>query len=231
MFGGMPGKSALDNARQHLSPSCLVKVDIAKFYPSVRSERIYRLFCGLGCSPEISRLLTRLTTFRYRLPQGSPTSASLANLVLLFDGVVHRFEQLARQHGATVTFYVDDISISGSPHLEKLASLLEKMISQSGFRPKRTKTTVFRQGDEMVVTGVRVDRGIAAPSSKIDAVKGTIAAYKNGLFGCQPGRPRVALRASLHGKIKHLEGLSPGLSDELWASYNEIDWDKAETPQ
>jgi hypothetical protein len=44
------------------------------------------MFCDYKFSPEVARILTQLTTYKGRLPQGSPTSSTNANLVFVKTG-------------------------------------------------------------------------------------------------------------------------------------------------
>ena len=39
------------------------------------------MFLREGCTPAIARILTKLTTHKYQVPQGIPTSTLIANLV------------------------------------------------------------------------------------------------------------------------------------------------------
>ena len=83
LHGSVPGRSPLTNAGQHLGQACLVRLDIAAFFPHVTVERVYDVWTRqLGLPPERARLLTRLSTFQGHLPQGAPTSSYLANLAL-----------------------------------------------------------------------------------------------------------------------------------------------------
>jgi RNA-directed DNA polymerase len=115
--------------------------DIAQFYPSISFKNVYDIFVDLGCSPDVARILTRLTTHNYHLPQGAPTSPALANLYLRCFGVARRLEGLAQKQGLRVTFYGDDIIVSGNRPFKHLQDHMEQIIRSSGLRLNREKTS------------------------------------------------------------------------------------------
>lgn len=83
LHGGIPGRSAKTNVSAHLGQTTIVTADVGDFFPSITPRHIFHAWREtLGCTPTISRLLTQLTSFKGRLPQGAPTSTVLANLVL-----------------------------------------------------------------------------------------------------------------------------------------------------
>lgn len=72
LLGGVRGKSIVDNAKLHLGAPFLVTIDIKNFFPSITPAQVSEVFRRvLNCSPEISYLLTGLTTCRGRLPPRS----------------------------------------------------------------------------------------------------------------------------------------------------------------
>lgn len=76
-----PRRSVQTAIEPHLRKPFLWVADIRNFYPSISAVRVYKMFCQLGCTPEISKLLTRLTTHRHRLPQGAAHQPNARQLV------------------------------------------------------------------------------------------------------------------------------------------------------
>ncbi len=87
----------------------------------------------------------KLCTLNGSLPQGSPTSTIVAALSTI--ELTKRLDQFANNHNATYTQYVDDVTISGPRHLDRMAPLLEKIIRQAGFKANPAKTKIA-QGEE-----------------------------------------------------------------------------------
>lgn len=113
--GGARHRSIVTNAARHVAKDVVFCVDIKDFFPHVGPERVLRIFDALGFTGEPARILTRLTTWNYQLPQGAPTSTSLANLSLIRVDV--RLEQLAKKHQFSYTRYVDNFTLSGTRRL------------------------------------------------------------------------------------------------------------------
>jgi RNA-directed DNA polymerase len=67
--------SSVTNAQEHVGRKYLVNIDIKSFFPSIHFTRVQKLFIKIGCSLEVSAALTKLTTYSYCRPQGTPTSA------------------------------------------------------------------------------------------------------------------------------------------------------------
>jgi RNA-directed DNA polymerase len=142
LHGCVRGRSPLTNARQHLDQPLVVKIDLADFYPSVTCRMVHSVWQNdFRFGPPIATLLTRLTTYKGHLPQGAPTSGYLANVVLL--PAAKEIESIAFAMGCTVTFFVDDIAISGQRARESLTSIIG-VIGETGF----VTTTRQDRGDD-----------------------------------------------------------------------------------
>ena len=84
VLGGVRGRSIADNGALHARQPEVVSLDVRNFFPSITPSCVRAaLRRHLGASIEIVELLTRLTTYDGRVPQGAPTSTAVANLVLL----------------------------------------------------------------------------------------------------------------------------------------------------
>jgi len=81
--GGIIGRSIQNNAIIHINKKFIAKFDIKDFFPSITNKMVYRAFIKQRCSPEVSRILTKLTTVCGFLPQGFKTSPKISNLILL----------------------------------------------------------------------------------------------------------------------------------------------------
>ena len=85
MFGGLPGRDAIQNAQVHTGQPVVVILDIKDFFLKIHDKKmIFPVFNKIyQCPGKIAGILTKLTTFQHRLPQGAPTSSYLANLAIL----------------------------------------------------------------------------------------------------------------------------------------------------
>lgn len=211
-YGGVPGKSHITNAAQHRHRPSQLKFDISDFFPSVSRHIVYQVFAQrLGCTANVARILTRLTTLNGCLPQGSPTSTVLANLAIEVLG--KRFRGLAKEHNSTYTQFVDDGNMTGPQHLARLQDLAERIIRQEGFSVNTKKSGVIGPGGEQVVTGVRVDQRIDIPSAKLTQVRRNVEELIAGLEAGRVPSPRQ-LR-SVQGKLQFVAILNRGAAKLL----------------
>ena len=77
-------RSIVTNARNHLGRSYVLNVDIADFFPTITRKRIYgRLIAApYSLNEKVANLIAALSTnFFEQLPQGSPSSPIIANIL------------------------------------------------------------------------------------------------------------------------------------------------------
>jgi RNA-directed DNA polymerase len=202
MHGCRPGHSIVHNARPHVGKPMVLKVDVKDFFGSIRLQHVYRMFVRLGCSPDVSRLLTRLTTYKHQLPQGAPTSPAVANLV--FAPVARRLYGLAKAHMGDYSDYVDDNAFSGPGHIARLKPLVYKILRQYGFRVKKEKVEASDQASDQVVTGVKVNFRIDVPRNYIEETEALIQNLRQ-----QTGRSGQITRGQIEGRISFCRTLNP----------------------
>ncbi|MBS9404795.1 RNA-directed DNA polymerase [Halomonas sp. TRM85114] len=148
----------VSNAALHTGATILVLDDIADFYPSLDRQLVFTTWLRFfGFSPEVSELLTNLTTRHGVVPQGARTSSYLANLAF-WDKEAQLVEDLGNI-GLTYSRFVDDVTYSS--HRQILNSTIGnarakvyRMLASKGCRPKRSKSHVCRKGQKLEVTGL-----------------------------------------------------------------------------
>ncbi len=217
--GGRRGFSYITNASQHTRKPMLLPMDLKDFFPNVSPHQVYSVFNNrLGCSPDVARYLTMLTTYKGSLPQGSPTSTIVAALVI--ESMANRLESLAEKHNATYTQYVDDITMSGPAHISRLVRLIERMIRQEGFWINPDKTKPRDRHEEQVVTGLRVNQGLDARGEKIREVRRLVDGVEER---CKLGdKLSDSELASLKGKIGHIRQFNRGAGRYLQRRLNRV---------
>ncbi len=199
LHGGIPDRSAIGNAKCHIGKHLVFNLDLKSFYPSVHRMLAFNAFRNIaGCSPDVASILTKLSTFDNQLPQGSPPSAFIAAMVSIPMGL--RLRNLALQHGASYSQYVDDITISGGKHLARLERLIEEIVCTSGFILHAGKRKRLYRHEEQTVTGCRVNFHLDAPISMYENVTDDIEDWERG------AGDRMHL-ASLQGKLVYIQGL------------------------
>lgn len=222
VHGGVRGRSPGTNARRHLAKRSVVTVDVKQFFPQVRHTVVYRMFRReFGFGRDVASLLTRLTTFRAELPQGSPTSTSVANL-LLSKPLDKPTEAGAAGRGVEYTRFVDDAAMSGEDP-RPLISAVAKRLSTRGLRvhrpnlknPEKSKLRLMPSTGPQKVTGLNVNApgGPSVPREIRDKVR---AAIHQVPALAEADLPKAA--RSLHGRIAHIAQFNPGAAARLRTS-------------
>lgn len=211
--GGICGRSPRTNASQHLGQRCVINLDVKNFFPNVRHYVVYRMFRqDFGFGRDVARLLTRLTTLRGYLPQGTPTSTAIANVLLALP-VDRPLAMEASRQDARYTRFVDDITLSGN-NPRSLINLAGRMLSQRRLPlyrrrahwPGKPKLTICSRGAPQEVTGLIVNspRGPSVSKRRRDSVRAAIHALR-GLTGEDLA---TALR-SVRGRISYVRQFNP----------------------
>lgn len=204
IHGSRKSHSIITNAKPHMRKAMVVTIDIKDFFPNLDYGKIYRLYIDLGCSYNVASLLTRLTTWKYRIPQGALTSSTLANLYLHKSGVVDAFIGFCRKRNYQVGFYVDDIAISGDETVRKYKNVYRKIIRQAGLDINPKKIHVMSRRSHQEVTGIVVNRKLNKPKDYVRNIRVMLHKLEKGL-------PLAEMPKQVQGKIKHLEYVNPEL--------------------
>jgi len=163
VHGGVKGRNNVTNAKPHQGKKYLLTTDLQDFYPSISHQKVYQTFLSLGFSDHFSHLLTKLTTWKYELPQGTPTSTHMANLVFLETD--KKLISLCKQYNLTYTRYVDDLTFSSPQNFKPILNNILEIIKGDGFAINYRKTKY--QGDQ-TITGINVfNNYIDAPAAII----------------------------------------------------------------
>lgn len=157
------GSSTRDIMRRHVNKNMLIRIDLSDFFPNVKAHKIFTLLRERGFSLEVARIITKLTTFRGGLPQGAPCSPQLACLALApaAKHIINLFK-----FPVSISFYVDDIIISGSGSIQNFRETIYAILERNGFIVNREKTKIMPKKAEQAALGLRVDHGVVEPDSQ-----------------------------------------------------------------
>lgn len=164
VHGGIKRRSNITNAKPHQGNKYQFTTDLQEFYPSITSSRVYDTFLNLGFSTHYSHWLTKLSTWKYELPQGAPTSTYIANLVFLETDI--KLIEFCNENSITYTRYVDDLTFSSQKDFAHLLNEILQIVLASGFKLSYRKT---QYKANQIITGVQVYHNkIDAPRSIIE---------------------------------------------------------------
>lgn len=146
--------STLDNALPHKGTTIILSLDLKDFFPSISRKQIYNIFKSLGYNSNISTILTNICTYNNSLPQGSPCSPKLANLVTWRLDL--RIQGYVGKRGINYTRYADDLTFSGlSPaKVVKILPMVKSIIKNEDFEVNNAKTRIAGSSRAKIVTGL-----------------------------------------------------------------------------
>ncbi len=206
VLGAVPKRSVRKNAERHLkSGALLVTIDIRQCFLSVTNVHVYRVWRQvLDCSTPVAKLLTRLTTFRRRLPQGAATSPLLANLFIwMVDEPIRR---ACGKMSVEYSTYIDDLAFSGE-HARELIQVAASTLGPHGLRLKRDKIKIMGPKAVKILTGTRLgSQQVRAPKEKLSRVRSGIQKLRTGLVKEQDEERYIR---GLVGQLRFIHQLCP----------------------
>ena len=211
--GGVKGRSPKTNAAQHCGKPRVVSMDLRNFYPSVSHHQVSKMFWReFGCRGETTYLLTRLTTIDGCLPQGTPTSTAIANIVLATT-VDERVESIAQEKDIALTRFIDDFGFSGARATELINGTAQasSRVGLSVWR-KRKKLKIMPASRRQEVTGLTVNspHGPSVSKEKRHRIKTAIHQLRN-----LPASEASKAIQSIRGRLNHLDQYNPGAAMRL----------------
>lgn len=234
VHGFLPGRSIVTNAENHVGSQYVLNIDLADFFPSITRKRIFGRLVNAPYSfnSRVANLIAALSTNIYsRLPQGSPSSPILANIVAA--ELDTDLAKLCRSYSCWYTRYADDITISTSrgelsPKLARypnasgtgqvvIGDKLINVIERHGFQINERKSRLQSYWTRQLCTGLVVNRGrVSPPRPYIRRLRSLIDHWrKNGwqdaaqMLHTKENRPlfleRQALVNHVNGRIGYLK--------------------------
>ena len=164
IHGGIKKKSNITNAKKHQGNKYQFATDLQDFFPSVNHRQIYKLFLTLGYSNYIAHWLTKLTSIEFELPQGTPTSTAIANLVFL--EIDKNLIALCQSNQITYTRFVDDLTFSSQKDFRFLTTEIINIVKRGGFKISYRKT---KYEGSQILTGIKVFNNYIDAPKKIKA--------------------------------------------------------------
>jgi RNA-directed DNA polymerase len=205
IMGAVRKRGVLDNAERHHGASLLVTLDVTQCFPSITNKHIYSVWHELlGCIPPVASLLTRLTTYKRRLPQGAATSPLLANLFIWkIDAPIR---EACQRLGVTYSTWIDDLAFSGE-HARDLIQIAVATLRANGLRVSRRKICIMGPRDAKVITGTRLGaNGIRAPQEKLSRVRSGIHKFEAGTVADEKAERYIK---GLVGQLRFIHHLCP----------------------
>lgn len=164
-------RNIVTNARRHLRKPFLLNMDLKDFFHSVSSTMVQDIFLQppFRFSYDLALLLTQLTTYKNRLPMGTPTSPGLSNFAC--KQLDHTLLHFAKNRQWFFTRYADDLSFSSwqaitAEHIGEIKTI----IVQHGFLVNEQKVVNYGEADLKEVTGLILADRVRLPEHFVPEV-------------------------------------------------------------
>lgn len=214
--------SIVTNASCHRNRRFVFNVDIHEFFPSINFGRVRGFFISnrlFELHPTVATVLAQIACHENSLPQGSPCSPVIANLITHILDI--RLQRLATRLRCSYSRYADDITFStnqkefpagigvvndGDTHTWTAGDELTAIITRSGFALNVAKTRMQYADSRQDATGLIVNKKINVPVEYYKATR----AMCNNLFTKGSSHTRtlsgdVAIsNESLRGRLNHI---------------------------
>lgn len=154
------GYSIKDNARFHRKQKKVLTIDIENYFGSIDYNKVLKFFRDLGYSNAVAVMLANICTLDDELPQGSPTSPMLSNLIT--RRLDKRIAGFTDKNHIRYTRYADDLTFSGDFSEGQLINFVKFVLEDEGFIINERKTRVRKQNQRQEVTGIVVNEKMQA---------------------------------------------------------------------
>jgi RNA-directed DNA polymerase len=175
VHGSVSGRSNVTHARVHKNAKAVYILDLADAFTQATPQRIIESMSGFNMTPGAKGFVAELVTFAGSIPQGSPTSNTVWNMVCKkLDAILEKF---ALCYGLTYTRYTDELTFSHPNHIShEVRDRIKTAVAKAGFIINKKKTRYFhvRHG-ALSITGVNIANGKIGLSKKaIQKLRGVI---------------------------------------------------------
>jgi RNA-directed DNA polymerase len=229
-------RSIIDNATKHRRRRYVLNLDLQDFFGTINFGRVRGFFItnrDFALHPKTASLLAQIACHNNVLPQGSPSSPVISNLIANVLDI--RLSRLAYDSGCTYSRYADDLTFStnkrafppdiakliqGKAHEWELGDKLKDIIARARFTVNPEKTRMQYCTSRQDVTGLVVNTKVNIRSEYRRTVRSMChRLFMTGRFQLiesapDPNAPGVLLPtrrdgtlAQLHGMLGHIYGV------------------------
>ncbi|MCG3825942.1 retron Ec67 family RNA-directed DNA polymerase/endonuclease [Photobacterium damselae] len=207
-------RSIITNAMMHLDKKNVLNIDLHNFFDSFNFGRVRGFFISnenFKLDPNIATVIAQIACYDNKLPQGSPCSPVISNLIT--HSLDIRLASLAKKNSCTYSRYADDITFSTRKSVfptkimrqedgEYIPSKkLRNEIKKSGFTINNKKTRIQYKDSRQDVTGLIVNKKPNVKKEYWRTVKSQChSLFQTGAFTKKVGDDIV------EGNINELEG-------------------------
>jgi hypothetical protein len=195
-FGFTDNLSIIDNAKIHTNKEYVFNIDLKDFFSTITINKIVECFeqAPFNLNSKHSSFKENLARFIAEisctsviddgplvLPQGSPLSPMLSNIVC--QSLDESLLILSQKHQVSYSRYADDISFSGDKNIFSLSDSffveLKQLIKEAGFLINFNKTRLQNKKYRQEVTGLIVNEKVNIRKKYIKEIRMWLYIWKN----------------------------------------------------
>ncbi|EPH1776831.1 MULTISPECIES: retron Ec67 family RNA-directed DNA polymerase/endonuclease [Enterobacteriaceae] len=168
-------RSIITNAERHKRKKWVLNIDLSNFFDQFNYGRVRGYFIKnthFALDENIANMIAKIACYQNKLPQGSPCSPVITNLIL--SSLDQRLNKICKNSGCSYSRYADDITIStnkktfpseivksyDAEHVE-LNKNFTKEIMRAGFSLNDKKTRLQGRTQRQEVTGLTVNYNLS----------------------------------------------------------------------
>lgn len=229
----VPGKSCKDAAERHVGHAVRIGMDLKDFFPTHSRGRVRWFFHNhAGYSQYVSGLLGDLCTApfgeKHKVPQGSPASPALCNLMAQ-EALDRPILKLLEGTGWVYTRYSDDLTFShpeDKPRNEvnRLIKDVRRLIQKGGYKTNLKKTKIQRRWRRQKMLGMVINEKTSIPRETYRRYRAII--HNCLTHGFEPNAAQYAwegtgsFREHLLGKLSYFVSVDPVRGGKLRTSFD-----------
>ena len=242
--GFVKGRSVRTFVAPHAGQRVVLRMDLRDFFPAFPAARVQALFRTMGYPDSVASLFAGICTNAAprevwkefaaeralyawpHLPQGAPTSPSLANLCA--RRMDCRLTGLTESAGAVYTRYADDLAFSGGEEFERcvarFSGLAAAVLQEEGFAVQHRKTRIMRQSVRQHLAGLVTNRRVNVRRRDFDLLKATLTNCARLGPESQNREAHAHFRAHLEGRVAFVESIHRERAKKLREILARIEW-------
>jgi RNA-directed DNA polymerase len=245
-------RSIVTNASLHKRRRYVLNLDLEDFFPSFNFGRIRGFFVKdkhFALNEKVATLVAQIACHHNQLPQGSPCSPIISNLVGHLLDV--RLARMAKTHKCTYSRYADDITFStnqkefpsqlafrvSETSQWQLGAALLAEIENAGFRVNQNKTRMQLRGSRQVTTGLLVNEKVNIRPEYYRAARAMChALFSTGIYyrlvpaSFVGGKPKSDPVKMTLERVAQLEGMLAHIHYVKRAAAHQQHTEKSKTP-
>lgn len=205
-------KGIISNAKIHRKKRVILNIDLENFFESFHFGRVRGFFIKNNdflLSTEVATVIAQLACYNGKLPQGSPSSPIITNLVC--EILDRRISKIAKIYKLHYTRYADDLTFSTNDKKflnlqDEFYEKISKEIIKAGFKINDKKTRLQLKDSRQIVTGLVVNKKVNVNRTYSKETRAMVQQlYKQGSFEING---KAATLNQLEGRLAFINQLT-----------------------